>query len=95
MGTFVELQCTSGTVVKGEGFLSCIDSGIWDFPVPECVPIQMNSTTTEPNPVHTTTTAAAAASTSTSATTTAATTTKKPVIYQIPEKHSKTRKGRK
>lgn len=38
MGTFVEVQCENDTMVKGDGFLSCIESGIWDLPVPECVP---------------------------------------------------------
>lgn len=89
MGTFVEVHCTNETVIRGEGFLSCIDSGIWDFPVPECVPIQMDSTTTVASPVLTTTTAATTTSTTTTTTTTTTaatttattttTTTKKPV----------------
>lgn len=52
MGTFVEVQCENETMVKGDGFLSCIDSGTWDLPVPECVPIPIPTTTS------TTTTAA-------------------------------------
>lgn len=79
MGTFAEVQCMNETVVKGEGFLSCIDSGIWDFPVPECVPIQIKSTTTEAIPVlkttTTTTTTSTAAPTTTKATTSTSTST--------------------
>lgn len=46
MGTFVEVQCENETMVRGDGFLSCIDSGTWDLPVPECVPIPTTTTTT-------------------------------------------------
>lgn len=48
MGTFVEVHCTNGTIVKGEGFLSCIDSGTWDFPVPECIDIPKQTATMQP-----------------------------------------------
>lgn len=37
MGTFVEIQCENGTVLKGESFLTCIDNGGWDLPMTECV----------------------------------------------------------
>lgn len=89
MGTFVEVHCINGTVVKGEGFLSCIDIGIWDFPVPQCV----HTTTTEASPVLITTTTTTTAATTTSSTTIATTTststtttTKKPVKSKIPPK---------
>ncbi|XP_031635123.1 sushi, von Willebrand factor type A, EGF and pentraxin domain-containing protein 1-like isoform X2 [Contarinia nasturtii] len=45
MGTFVEVQCENETILKGDGFLSCIDSGIWDLPLPECIPIPITTTT--------------------------------------------------
>lgn len=75
MGTFVEVHCLNETVVKGEGFLSCIDSGSWDFPVPECIPKQIDFATIEPMPAVTTTTTTTTPATTTSTTTTVATTT--------------------
>lgn len=55
MGTFVEVQCENETMVKGDGFLSCIDSGTWDLPVPECVPIPKTTTMIMTTTVTTTT----------------------------------------
>lgn len=46
MGTFIEIQCENQTVVKGDGFLSCIDSGTWDLPMAECVPTPMTTMAT-------------------------------------------------
>lgn len=49
MGTFIEIQCENGSVLKGESILSCIDSGSWDSTMPECVlaPTTVKSTSTE------------------------------------------------
>lgn len=45
MGTFIEIQCLNGTVIKGESFLTCTESSAWDYSVPEC--IDFIQTTTE------------------------------------------------
>lgn len=37
MGTFVEIQCENGAVLRGESFLTCIDSGNWDLQMPTCI----------------------------------------------------------
>lgn len=67
MGTFVEVQCENDTMVKGEGFLSCIDSGTWDYAVPECIAIPTTTSTTIRS---TSTSTSSNTSTSTSTTTT-------------------------
>lgn len=80
MGTFVEVQCENETMVKGDGFLSCIDSGTWDLPVPECVPIP--TTTTTSTTTTTTTTTTSPKTTTKSAT--PLTTTSKPIATTQP-----------
>lgn len=50
MGTFVEVRCENSTALSGEGFLSCTESGSWDFSMPDCVEI-----TTTPAPTTSTT----------------------------------------
>lgn len=37
MGSFVEIQCLGDTVPMGENFLSCTESGTWDYPALQCV----------------------------------------------------------
>lgn len=37
MGTFAEVRCENNTVLSGEGFLSCTESGTWDFSMPACI----------------------------------------------------------
>lgn len=46
MGTFIEIQCLNGTVIKGESFLTCTESSTWDFPVPYCVDVLESRTKT-------------------------------------------------
>lgn len=49
MGTFVEVRCQNNTVLSGESFLSCTESGTWDFSIPTCVQVtttQAPTTTT-------------------------------------------------
>lgn len=36
MGTYIEIQCINDTVPVGENFLTCTESGAWDFPAPQC-----------------------------------------------------------
>lgn len=37
MGTFIEIQCINDKMLLGENFLSCTESGTWDYPAPQCV----------------------------------------------------------
>lgn len=79
MGTFVEVQCENETMVKGDGFLSCIDSGTWDLPVPECVSIPTTMiTTTTPTTTTASTTLSMIIPTKTTVKTTIPTTTSRP-----------------
>lgn len=43
MGTFIEIHCVNGTVALGENFLSCTESGTWDFPAPQCITEDISS----------------------------------------------------
>lgn len=65
MGIFIEIQCLDGFTIKGESFISCIESGTWDLPMPECIKIQ---TTTTMTPKATSTKSTTAARTTTLAT---------------------------
>lgn len=47
MGTFVEVECSGNTVIRGESFLTCTESGSWDFAVPQC--ILPETTTVDPS----------------------------------------------
>lgn len=70
MGSFVEVHCVNGTMVKGEwSMLSCIDSGTWDFPLPECIAIPPTSTTPKLISTSTSTSTSTTAMPSTSTTT--------------------------
>lgn len=76
MGTFVEVRCKNGTVLSGEGFLSCTESGTWDFPMPKCSAIP--TTTAAPTTTTAKATLATTATTARTTITTTRTTTKKP-----------------
>lgn len=82
MGTFAELRCDNNTVLSGEGFLTCTESGTWDFSMPKCVGIM---TTQAPTPSTEKTTGAIVAITTTAISSTRTTkskarTTKKPTM---------------
>lgn len=46
MGTFIEVECVNGTEMKGEGFLTCTETGSWDFPISKCVQPQTSTEAT-------------------------------------------------
>lgn len=46
MGSFVEVRCDNSTALSGEGFLSCTESGSWDFSMPKCVEIATSQAAT-------------------------------------------------
>lgn len=37
LGTFVEITCLNASFINGESFLTCLDTGLWDYPVARCV----------------------------------------------------------
>lgn len=76
MGSFIEIQCLDGFTIKGESFLSCIETGTWDLPIPECIIIPPTTTTTTKKP---TTIRSVTTTTTTAKTTTFTTLTTKKV----------------
>uniref|UniRef100_A0A182MZZ5 Sushi domain-containing protein n=1 Tax=Anopheles dirus TaxID=7168 RepID=A0A182MZZ5_9DIPT len=49
VGVLAEIRCLPDYALTDENLLTCLDSGQWDLPLPECVPVP---TATEPSTAH-------------------------------------------
>ncbi|XP_053677965.1 sushi, von Willebrand factor type A, EGF and pentraxin domain-containing protein 1-like [Anopheles nili] len=49
VGTLAEVRCLPGFVLTDENLLTCLESGQWDLPLPECVPFDETLASTTAN----------------------------------------------